>query len=150
MLFFSGVAPHVVLLLTFLAAFTLHYVSDLEGDDFFLDEPLGVAITRHTGFAGAIATGIASALTHASTEATVWGFSLSLVTHLTGDALSVKDKIMSFDINNFVKLPAFMQFVGMFSAAIVVGTSGHAVSKLFGFLALGLAFAGYLYDKIYQ
>lgn len=147
---FSGALPHLVLISLFLVAFGVHYTSDLEGDDFFLDEPIGVAITRHLGFAAAIITGIVAVLTNASVQATVWGFALSLTTHLVGDALSVKRAIMAFDIQEYVKLPAFMQFVGMFAAAIVIGTSGHAVSKLFGFVSLGLAFAGFLYEKIYQ
>lgn len=59
-----------------------------------------------------------------------------------------------FDINKFVKLPAFLQFVGMFLALGMLllldahGVVGH-VAKFFAFTSLGVAFAGYLYEKIY-
>jgi hypothetical protein len=62
---------------------------------------------------------------------------------------------MAFDINKFVKLPAFLQFVGMFlviGMLLLIHASGFIASaaKVFAFVALGIAFAGFLYDKIYQ
>jgi hypothetical protein len=62
---------------------------------------------------------------------------------------------MPFDINKFVKLPAFLQFVGMFlviGMLLLIHASGFLAStaKVVAFIALGIAFAGFLYDKIYQ
>jgi hypothetical protein len=59
-----------------------------------------------------------------------------------------------FDIEKFVKLPAFLQFVGMFLVLGMLlvldahGVAGH-VAKFVAFISLGVAFAGFLYDKLY-
>lgn len=63
---------------------------------------------------------------------------------------------MSFDISKltkYVKLPAFLQFLGMFLClgmllAMKVSGLGH-VEKVVAYTAIGIAFAGFLYDKIY-
>jgi hypothetical protein len=62
---------------------------------------------------------------------------------------------MAFDINKFVKVPAFLQFVGMFlilGMLLLIHAHGfiETAAKVGAFLADGVAFAGYLYDKIYQ
>jgi len=62
---------------------------------------------------------------------------------------------MPFDINKFVKLPAFLQFVGTFLVVgmlMLIHAAGFVASaaKVVAFLSLGVAFAGFLYDKIYQ
>src|SRR5437660_734993 len=83
MLCLAGHIPHAALVAAFLAGFATHYAADLEGDKFFTDEPLGVQITRHTGFAAAIVLGTVGLLSDFSTAGLVWSFIGSLATHLT-------------------------------------------------------------------
>jgi hypothetical protein len=151
MLCLAGTIPHVALIATFLGGFALHYSADLSGDDLFRDEPLGVAITRHVGFGAAVALGLAGGFAGFSTEGLVWSFIGSLATHLTGDALSVRNKIMAFDVEEYLKLPAFLQFVGLMVAAgaLFLSGAGHG-AKIVGFLGLGFSLAGFVYEKIYQ
>lgn len=56
---------------------------------------------------------------------------------------------MSFNILNYVKLPAWLQFVGLMLA--VGGLL--AIHRWFGvplaYVGIGVSFAGFIYDKIY-
>jgi hypothetical protein len=62
---------------------------------------------------------------------------------------------MSFDIEKFVKLPAFLVFVGIALAAVMFylidahGFVGH-VAKGVGVVGLFVALAGFVYEKIYN
>lgn len=62
---------------------------------------------------------------------------------------------MGFDLEKYVKLPAFLQFVGMFLVVgmlFLIHATGFVAStaKIVAFIALGVAFAGFLYDKLYN
>ncbi len=62
---------------------------------------------------------------------------------------------MAFDIEKFVKLPAFLVFVGIALAAVMLylidaqGVTAH-IAKGVGVVGLFVALAGFVYDKIYQ
>jgi len=62
---------------------------------------------------------------------------------------------MSFNIEKFVKLPAFLVFVGIALAAVMLylipaaGFVAH-VAKGVAVVGLFVAFAGFVYDQIYQ
>lgn len=57
---------------------------------------------------------------------------------------------MSFNISEYVKLPAFLQFVGLMLAFGGLLALGHWFGKPLAFVGLGINGAGFLYDKIYQ
>lgn len=62
---------------------------------------------------------------------------------------------MSFNIEKFVKLPAFLVFIGIALAAVMLyiidaqGAWAH-IAKAVAVIGLFVALAGFVYDKIYQ
>ena len=62
---------------------------------------------------------------------------------------------MAFDIEKFVKLPAFLVFVGIALAAVMLyiidahGFAGH-VAKGVAVVGLFVALAGFVYNQIYN
>ncbi len=59
---------------------------------------------------------------------------------------------MSFleKIDEYVKLPNFLQFVGVLGMVATVYFGAHSGYRLLGFVSLGVFLAGKLYNKIYR
>ena len=56
---------------------------------------------------------------------------------------------MAFNINNFVKLAPWLQFVGLMLVAGGLIFLQHRFGLLTAYLGLGISFAGFCYDLIY-
>lgn len=56
---------------------------------------------------------------------------------------------MSFNLSNYVKLPAWLQFVGLMLALGGLLALNHFFGKPLAYLGIGVSFAGFVYDKIY-
>lgn len=56
---------------------------------------------------------------------------------------------MSFNISNYVKLPAFLQFVGLMLAIGGLLALNHAIGKPLAYVGIGISFAGFIYNRIY-
>lgn len=139
---FAGLSPLIVLILAFVAMFSVHYTADLIGDDLFQDESTGVAITRHAGFAAAIVFAIVGGFGLLPKWALVVGFISSLATHLVGDVLSLKEKLMAFDLNKSLVLYPFLGWMGLKIADIAASFVHGNVTKVFVMVGLALAETG--------
>ena len=56
---------------------------------------------------------------------------------------------MAFNIDNYVKLPPWLQFVGYMLIAGGLIFLSHKFGLLVAYLGLGISFAGFCYDLIY-
>jgi hypothetical protein len=147
----GAVIPQVLWVSLFLGSFTLHFGADLAGDDLFLDEPLGVALTRWFGYSLAAGITVASYLSQISLEALVLFFIASLGIHLTGDALSVaKDKFNMDFLSGFV-LYNFLGWFGLAGAelTLVLSNAGKVAKGIGTFLFLVAVTGFYASYRIY-
>jgi hypothetical protein len=53
-------------------------------------------------------------------------------------------------IQEYVKLPAFLQFLGFMGGVATVYFGTRGFHRILGFVSLGLFLAGKLYDRLYQ
>jgi len=60
-----------------------------------------------------------------------------------------RDSFMAFNIDNYVKLPPWLQFVGYMLIAGGLIFLSHKFGLLVAYLGLGISFAGFCYDLIY-
>lgn len=150
----AGHLPLLVFVALFLAAFSVHFGADLEGDMFFTDEPLGVAITRYAGYIASYGFGSAALYAHLPLRFYVLGFIGSLFTHLVGDALSVKEIVKSFmdSINQNFVLYQFLGWAGLMGIFIALALSDAGlVAKSIGLIAGAISATGsYASYRIYR
>jgi hypothetical protein len=56
---------------------------------------------------------------------------------------------MAFNIENYVKLPAWLQFVGLMLAVGGLLALKHWFGIPLAYVGIGVSFAGFIYEKIY-
>jgi hypothetical protein len=57
---------------------------------------------------------------------------------------------VSFNIEQYVKIAPWLQFVGLMLAVGGLLSLKHWVGLPVAYVGIGVSFAGFLYDKIYQ
>jgi hypothetical protein len=81
-----------------------------------------------------------------------WMFITAFAIHFAGDMLFLSKEglpQMPFNIDNYVKLAPWLQFVGLMLAFGGLLALGHWFGKPLAFVGLGVSMAGFVYDKIY-
>lgn len=97
--------------------------------------------------AGFIAAGLALAI-----HAPHWTFVVAFAVHLAGDLLLVREEglpKMAFNIENYVKIAPWLQFVGLMLAVGGLIGAHHWFGVPLAYVGIGVSFAGFIYDKIY-
>ena len=72
---------------------------------------------------------------------------------MAGDMLFLKQEglpQMPFNIENYVKLAPWLQFVGLMLAVGGLIGSHHWFGVPLAYVGIGVSFAGFVYDKIYR
>lgn len=130
--------------LAFVGAFVTHYTADVLGDKFFTDEPVYVQVLRHFGFASGISVAILG-LVVTVPHIVLW-LTLSVLIHLTGDAISVKEDLKQVNFLQNVVLYPFIGHVGLWMAILAVALSSQigTTPKVFALVGLALAQTGFI------
>lgn len=71
--------------------------------------------------------------------------------HFASDVVFITENTtLSFNIDNYLKLPAWLTFVGLAICVITLDVShAHTLTKAIGSVGAFISLAGQLYDKIY-
>lgn len=81
-----------------------------------------------------------------------FAFVLAFAVHLAGDLIFVREEglpKMAFNIENYVKLAPWLQFVGLMLAVGGLLALRHWFGVPLAYVGVGVSFAGFIYDKIY-
>jgi hypothetical protein len=86
------------------------------------------------------------------TAAPHWLFVVSFGVHLVGDLLFLSVEglpKMAFNIDNYIKIAPWLQFVGLALAVGGLLAHAHWVGVPMAYVGIFVSFAGFIYDKIY-
>jgi len=99
------------------------------------------------------AAGFAAAAILLCTHAPRWMFAAAFGVHPAGDLLFLSSKgriyLMALNIEKYVKLAPWLQFVGVMLAFGGLLALSHWYGKPLAYAGLGVNMAGFVYDRIY-